>query len=221
MLSEPSSPSPAPDVRVLPLGTSDLAWAAGLHAEHLPSGFFAQLGPRFLRRYLATFLLSPVGVAVRVDVDGAPKGFLVGTSGPGHSGWALRRCWRTLLPAGVLGLLTHPRLLGVFLRTRTRRYVRAAVRATRPAPASEAPLAVRRAALLHIAVDPRSRGAGAGAALVDAFVAAARTAHCTDARLVTYDVAANGGFYARLGWEPVQERVDEQGRTATTLGRRL
>jgi hypothetical protein len=45
----------------------------------LPTGFFPQLGRRFLRAYHATFAASPYAVALVAERDGTPFGFLVGT----------------------------------------------------------------------------------------------------------------------------------------------
>lgn len=195
----------------------DLAAAAALHASELPDGFLAQLGSRFLRRYLATFLDTPGAVALGVAGDtGELSGFVVGSTRRNHNKTALRRHARLLLPAGAAALLIRPWLVLPFLRTRARRYLRAAVDLLRrtPSPATAAGGApIRVAVLLHVAVHPAQRGRGLGAALVGAFADASRDAGCTRVLLVAF---SENDFYLRLGWNRVTARQDDDGRLVVT-----
>ena len=208
----------------------DLAAAAQMQARELADGFLAQLGPGFLRVYLQTFLDTPGAVALTADsADGQFAGFLVGSTAVGHNRVALRRHWKRLLPAGAAALLSHPRLLLPFLRTRAVRYVRAAVTALKPRPAATevaserttepTTAAGRPAVLLHVVVGPDERGQGVGAALVQAFVDAAREAGCGRAVLVS--IGGDKDFYVRQGWQRLAARQDDDGRVVVTYGRTL
>jgi GNAT superfamily N-acetyltransferase len=209
----------------------DLRTTARLHRAHLPGGFFARLGRGFLRSYHATFLASPLAVALVVTdpADGAPVGFLVGTlRNRAHYRWVLRRCGATLAARFVAALSCRPRLAWLFLRTRVGRYVRwigryPLQRLGRRAGASAAGTSTARtstgaarptaetgarpvAVLTHVVVDDPLRGRGAGRKLVAAFVDAARQAGAAEARLVTDLEGGAATFYEQLGWEAVEDR---------------
>lgn len=211
-----------------PLDRRDLAFSAALHAHALPHGFFADLGPRFLRGYHATFLDSPHAVALAAMLGGHPVGTLVGILDPAHhTRWVLRRRGMDLALRGALALAVRPRVALRFLRTRVRRYAHAWLRhrhrpAKRPAAADSRLPAV----LSHVAVVPSARGTGAGAALVRAFEEAARRSGATRAILTTLEGPDGAGpFYARLGWERTTTRrthdglpMEEWARTLTKDG---
>lgn len=213
------------------LAPADLPAAAALHTRELPDGFLAQLGPAFLRRYLATFVSTPGPIALGVHDDaGTLVGFVVGSTRNGHNRAALRLHGRTLLPAALAGLARRPRLLVPFMRTRGRRYVGAALGLARRAPCAAGPAApgpvapgptgsaTGLAVLLHVAVAPPARGQGTGAALVQAFADAAREAGSKRAQLVAF---GEKDFYLRLGWRRVGSRPDGAGRAVVTYGRDL
>ena len=203
--------------RPRPLTGRDLRAAAALHASELPDGFFAELGPRFLSRYLATFLDAPGTVALAVDgPDGTLAGFLVGSTRDGHHRAALRRHGRSLALAGALALLARPGLAWRFLRTRAGRYVRALRRT--PSSVTAAPAAGRTAVLLHVAVAPEQRGLGLGAALVRGLEQAARRDGCDRAVLVSF---GDKPFYERLGWERGPARRNAVGQDVVTYRRTL
>lgn len=226
MVQAPGSPSRT----VRHLTRADLPAAAALHAAELAEGFLAQLGPAFLRRYLATFLSTPGAVALGVhDQDGTLAGFVVGSTRRGHNQAALRLHARSLLPSAVAGLARHPWLAMPFLRTRGRRYLRAGLGLLRrPAPAagptssgptsrgvtSSGPTADL-AVLLHVAVAPAQRGRGTGGALVRAFADAAREAGSRRVLLVAF---GEKDFYLRLGWTQVAARRDGADRLVVTYG---
>ena len=177
----------------------ELDFCAALHAEKLPHGFFAELGHRFLRAYLETFVASPHAVALLVKSHGAPVGMVVGVLRPAsHARWVLRRRGLRLALLGGLALATRPRLALRFVRTRLARYRRAfGRRGSLPTTMETGQPAV----LSHVAVTPGAEGAHLGTQLVQAFVAAARDAGCSSIVLVTL-AGENGavGFYRRLGW---------------------
>jgi GNAT superfamily N-acetyltransferase len=180
-------------------GTDDLDFGAALHAETLPHGFFAELGHRFLRAYLATFVASPHAVALILTVHDAPVGTVFGILRPGaHARWVLRHRGPRLALLGGIALAARPRLALRFARTRLTHYRRAWGR-RRTSPTAEP--AGQPAVLSHVAVAPGAQGAGLGGQLVEAFVEAAREAGSPRVELVTLagrDGAS--GFYRRLGW---------------------
>lgn len=218
MIFATGSPAPLVDaplgpVELRPLDLRDLAFTAALHAQALPHGFFADLGPRFLRGYHATFLDSPHAVAFVATLGGHPAGVLVGILDPAlHTRWVLRRRGMKLALRGALALAVRPRVALRFLRTRVRRYAHAWLR-HRHRPAEQAPTAEssQPAILSHVAVVPAARGTGAGAALVRAFEEAARRS-APRAILTTIDGPDGAGpFYARLGWERTTIRRTHDG----------
>ena len=223
------APTPAPHraavLRVRAAGPADARTTARWQREHLAHGFFPGLGRGFLRRWHASFLGGPHAVSLVAEVDdgagAVPVGFLVGTvdqvahvrsvvDGPLRGG---------LVAAGVVGLLTHPRTAARFARTRGRRYARRLLRSRTASPAGTttgagpaAPVAVVSA----VVVLPASRGAGVGAALLDAFTDAARAAGTPTAELVTRADGGAAAFYEQLGWRRVADRADRDGARALT-----
>lgn len=206
------------EVVVRPATAADVEFTARSHREHLPHGLFPLLGGPFMRRWHATFLDAPHGVAlvaVRTDAAGEYRvGFLVGAVDQvalvHHV--VQRHRWRLGI-VGVLSLLVRPRLALHFLQTRAPSYLRRLL--GRPAaPAAQEhphgdsgtprtggrpdPIAV----ITAIAVTPHGRGAGVGAALVAGFVARAREARTPQAQLTTLDGDEGAGpFYEALGWQ--------------------
>ena len=187
------------DVDIRPAGTDDLDFCAALHAETLSHGFFVELGHRFLRAYLATFVGSPHAAALLLTMQGAPVGMVVGILRPrAHRRWVLRNRGMRLALLGGLALATRPRLALRFARTRIARYCRAwSVRSTSQTAEPEGQPAV----LSHVAVAPGAQGAGLGSMLVDAFVAEARAVGAPRVVLTTLaGETGAAGFYARHGW---------------------
>lgn len=190
------------------LEAPDIAFAAGLHAHALPQGFFVLLGPGFLRAYYRGFIASPHAIALVAEREGEPIGVLVGTlDSAAHHRYIVRRHGWRLAVVGAAGLAFHPRAAQRFLRTRALRYARSIARAWRTRSAGSAgaqpgstlrgPLGV----LSHVAVAAAARGTGAGTALVESFVVAARRTGTARVEVVTgarKDGA--GSFYERLGW---------------------
>lgn len=194
------------------LGSSDLAFAARLHVEALPHGFFPRLGVGFMRAYYRSFQTSPYAVALVSTVDGDRAGVLVGTvDDDSHYKFMARRPW-LLAPAALAALIVRPRLAGWFLRTRLRRYARGVVRIVRsstPAPNGASPAASGRGVLTHLAVLEEHRSSGVGRALVHEFVRQATAAGATQLDVTTRaDGGGAAGFYEALGWERVATRRD-------------
>ncbi|HSK24758.1 MAG TPA: GNAT family N-acetyltransferase [Egicoccus sp.] len=194
---------------VRPADSTDLRDTAHLHLAQLPGGFFARLGPGFLRRYHATFLTSPHAVAFVATGADEPVGFLVGTlDNRPHYRFVVKRLGLRLALRAGAAMLVRPALLWLFLRTRALRYARWVVRyplRSRQAPAATgtgtaADAAPTIAVLTHVAVSEAAQGNGTGRALVATFLDAARAAGADEARLVTTAGGSAERFYDRLGW---------------------
>ena len=123
---------PAPDVpsvTVRPATPTDLTTMAAWQCRYVPDGLFPQMGERFVRRWHASFLDSPFGVALvaeRVDAQGTQAvGFLVGSTDQfRHIDDVVRRHRVRLALAGLLALAQRPRLGAHFVRTRGRAYLK-------------------------------------------------------------------------------------------------
>ena len=193
---------------------ADIAFAAQLHAEALPDGFFATLGVRFLRSYYRMLATSPHAVLRVACIGGVRAGFVVGTTHDArHYRWLTRTYLWRMLPVGAVSLLRHPLVMFRFVRTRLPRYARGAVRlARRPTPATVP--GRQTATLLHLAVVPASRGSGSGQRLVAEYVAVA-----ADAGAVTIKTSTRSGpegasdFYRNLGWRHTGATTDVDGRS--------
>jgi GNAT superfamily N-acetyltransferase len=212
------------------LASADLAVAARLHAALLPHGFFAGLGPRFLRAYHESFLASPYAMGFGARLEGRLVGILVGTSrNAAHYRWVIRHHGLRLAWLGVAALLVRPPVAIKFARTRLRRYGRrlllallARARGGRPAAKATGGEAGEVAVLAHVMVDVQAQGRGAGTALVDRFETVARAAGAHRAMLVTLAGEAGAGpFYKRLGWEHLQDRRNHDGDELSVFARPL
>lgn len=187
----------------------ELSFLTSLHAETLPGGYFAKLGRRFLRSYLATFVDSPHALALTLSVQDVKAGMVVGTLRPrAHRRWVLTRRGPRLVALGMLALVGRPHLAVRFLRTRVARYRRAWSdrRASRPGVAAQP------AVLTHVAVAPGAQGQGFGQTLVEAFVERAQAAECPGV-LLTTGAGPDGAaaFYRHLGWEEASAGRDLDG----------
>lgn len=204
--------SAAGDADIRPVHAGDLEFAADLHARALPHGFFPRLGRRYLAVYYESFFASPHGVAfiATAAADARPVGVLAGTlRNRAHYDWVAHHRHRRLAVAGLRALLVRPRTSADFVRTRARRYLSAFWRRRHAdvgaGGVESEPDEV--AVLTHVCVEAGTRGSGAGAALVDAFVAAARADDATEARLVTrHGPSGATGFYEKLGWRRIGAR---------------
>lgn len=198
--------SPDSDLTIRDGDHDDLGFTAALHKEALPHGFFADLGPRFLRAYHRTYLDSPHGTFTVATLEGHRVGFVAGTVDPArHRGWLLRHHGLRLALIGSSALLARPRVALHFFRTRVQRYVAAWRRARRrsdPPTSANGPAApAGLAQLSHVATSQGARGVGAGSALVRAFITSARAAGADEATLTTLRGPAGAGpFYRAQGW---------------------
>ena len=233
---------PRTSFTVRPLAAADLPYAAHQHRANFPGGFFARLGPWFLRAYYRTFLDSPYACAWLALDDDVPIGYVVGMTSPReHRAHVLTRHRWSLAVRGGLALLCRPVLMVEFLRRRARWYWLKLV-ATAPSrsrnatpleehadddPAARPPLdgsvigndVGRSAVLAHVVVGTGHRGLGLGTTLVDRFVGAAAEAGCDQVLLVTDSGGQAAHFYEKRAWAPVRERTTVDGRFLTTYAR--
>ena len=180
----------------------DLGFTAALHEEALPHGFFADLGPRFLRAYHRTYLDSPHGRFIVAGLEGHAIGFVAGAVDPTrHRRWLFRHHGLRLVLVGTCALAARPRAGLHFFRTRVQRYAAAwRQHRGRPSPDTSAPPA-RRAELSHLATSSGARGVGAGGALVRAFATSAKAAGADEVTLTTLRGPEGAGpFYRGRGW---------------------
>lgn len=194
------------------------------HCTYLPHGLFPLLGERFVRRWHATYLDLPHGVALVAELERAATttrvGFLIGaTDHVDFVETALRRHRLQLAGAGVIALLVRPRVLAHFLRTRARPYLRrlfsAAPSGRRLDHAAKGGGHV--AVLSAIAVDPVARSAGVGSALVTEFLQQASTAGAREALLTTrVGDSGAGPFYEAHGWQAVDTHQTRDTVTVAT-----
>lgn len=210
--------------------SDDLHTTARLHRDQLGHGFFVALGPAFLAAYHRTFVDSPYGIGLVADHGGEVVGFLFGTlNNRLHYRWVVR--WR--LPDlgwnALLGMLRRPRLTGVFLKTRLRRYIgavrRRIGRGWQGESADGGPEAGDRAiaaVLMHVAVDPAWRGQGIGSRLTDRFLVGATAVGAHEAQLVTLSGSAGAAdFYRERGWTLIGHRSDPDGNPVCVFRRSL
>ena len=184
--------------------SGDLRFAADLQRAYLSDGFFASLGPGFMRAYLATFLDSRVSVALLAERGGQAVGFLVGSfDHTAHVQMTVRRHGPRLVVFGVVAMLVRPAVGWRFARTRARRY---AARVGRTLGRGSTPTASRHelaaaGGLGHLVVVPEGRGLGIGSALTVEYMRRVQAYGVTRAQLTTKaGEAGAGAFYERLGW---------------------
>jgi apolipoprotein N-acyltransferase len=228
-----STSSPRPHAfTIRPATPADLDAVVGLHLEHLSHGLFPRLGTAFMRRYHSTFLelacgLSLVAVSTGPDSDDHDHdrddevviGFVCGsTDQRQHVAEVISTARGPLLLLGAAGLLRRPRLLLHFIRTRSRSYRRRLLHrhdTTRePERVVPAPIAV----LAAVAVSPSSRAAGAGTALVAAFVTSVQRAGTSRIELVTLEGPEGASaFYRTLGWTEVGRHESKDGQAVVVF----
>lgn len=203
----------------------DLDFCAQLHTQALPHGFFASLGPGFMRAYYRTFLTSPHATALVASTRGHRMGFVVGVlHAKGHAQWVMRHHGAGLALRGVAALAVRPRLAVRFVRSRVGRYAATWRRHRKPesqqaaTPRPDSTPAV----LSHMAVVPGARGTGIGSELVRSFEATASEAGARGAILTTLaGTEGSGSFYAGLGWDRRRSRANLDGAPTEEWSRAL
>lgn len=189
---------------VLRPATADDGPAVGaLHAEQIPGGFLALLGPDFLARLYRRITRSNGSFLLVADADGRVAGFIAGSSD-------VRSLYREFVvhdgPAAVFGAAR--RLLGSWRR---------AVETLRHgAPGTTG--TGRGTELLAVAVDPAWQGRRIGARLVDTFLA---RVHADGGRAAYVVVAADNvravGLYRSVGFTEVGDFELHAGTTSLLM----
>jgi GNAT superfamily N-acetyltransferase len=211
---------------------SDLPATSRLHVGELEVGLFPQLGRRFVARWHRTYQQSPHAVALSV-VRTYPRGrehivgFLIGaTDRDSFLQELITRHRNALLLHGALALLLRPRVLGRFLRTRLRPYLRRLRSAARRSDAVGADPATprertRTADLAAIVIAPSLRHTGVGSALVQEFLRRCAAAGAATAELLTVSGPSGAsGFYSRVGWTLTETCVSRDGVQVQRFHRR-
>lgn len=210
---------------VRPLSPGALPHTAALHEELLPNGLFPALGQRFLRRWHRTFITSPYAIGLSAHgEDGRCCGFLIGTTDQGrYIEDVLSRDRYHLAAIGALALMTRPRLVARFARTRAVRYVvriTTARKGPRPDNLTRRPEAS--VAVLHAVItEPATRGCGIGAALMGQFESELRCSGSCTLQLVTLASGDAAGFYTRLGFAETDRRTNRDGEVVIQFERQL
>lgn len=189
---------------VLRPATADDGPAVGaLHAEQIPGGFLALLGPDFLARLYRRITRSNGSFLLVADADGSVAGFIAGSSD-------VRSLYREFVvhdgPAAVLGAAR--RLLGSWRRAlETLRHGAPGTTGTG-----------RGTELLAVAVDPAWQGRRIGARLVDTFLA---RVHADGGRAAYVVVAADNvaavGLYRSAGFTEVGDFELHAGTTSLLM----
>jgi ribosomal protein S18 acetylase RimI-like enzyme len=152
-----------------------------------------QLGQPFLRRYYSAVLDYPKRLFIVAEQGGRLLGFAAGFADPCAFSRMLRRRALRLLPSIMLGVLTHPRVLGVVAQNALG--VVCGRHAGYEPDAGDAELA-------SLGVAPGEQGHGLGRLLIRGFVDAAGRAGSTGVHLST-DAEDNervNRFYSSLGF---------------------
>lgn len=218
-MSEIARDSRRVTLRVEALSRADAGATARLHRVHLPHGLFPRLGTRFVSRWHRTFIDDPAAAVLGVRSEtGELQGFLLGTlDQQAYARRTLTTAARPLAALGLLALLTRPRVLSTFLRTRAVRYGRRLVSRTRPSGASGP---TSKVGVLHALVCvPEARGQGIGAALVEEFERLAEQRGTPLLQLVTRADGGAAEYYCSLGWQLTDQRRDRDGHPIVQLDR--
>lgn len=187
---------------IRPMRREDAGAVAAVHLASFPGFFLSSLGAAFLELFYRGVCRSPRGIAF-VHLDGRERtmGFVAGSADPsGFYAELLRRDW---LRFGLAALSALARRPAVAVRL---------ARALRQPSASPAGGDV--AGLFSLGVHPALRGAGAGRALVQAFLEEARRRGARRVFLTT-DRTGNDGvneFYRRCGFAVGRQFVTPEGR---------
>jgi GNAT superfamily N-acetyltransferase len=216
-------PAKLPGYAVRDATVSDLPTTARLHVRELRVGLFPRLGRWFVMRWHRAFLQSPNAVSltvVRPDPNGDERivGFLIGAvDREAFIQELLTRHRNALLLRGVCALAVRPWVLGRFLRTRLRPYLRRLTRVEARSRRGDPPGAATRveariAELTAIVVIPPLRGTGAGRALVQEFLRRCSAGGAPTAELVTLSGPGSAAdFYAHTGWTASGQAVTRDG----------
>jgi len=180
----------------------DLSGIVTIHQQSFADFFLTRLGASFLRQYYSLVLNYRSGIVLVGESPGALRGFASGFLEPGEF---YRLMWRARLTFAlpvIAALFRHPSLV-----TRVLHGVRRIHNTASPWPEGSCELA-------SIAVSPSSGGNGLGKALIQAFLAQARS---RNARCIFLTTDADGNdavnaFYRNVGFRHTRRFRQGEGR---------
>lgn len=178
----------------------DVSRVVEIHLAAFQGFFLTFLGPRFLRLLYAE-AVALGEIALVAEVEGVLAGFVMGSESPGRFfKQILRRRLVAFALAAAPAVLRRPAVAA--------RVARALVK-----PGSAA-RAGGTATLMSLGVDPSVQGAGAGKALVNAFLGEASRRGSTKVDLTTdkIDNDRTNAFYRGLGFQVAREIVTPEAR---------
>lgn len=198
-------------VSVRPGRHTELDAIVSWHLQHFSEGFFARLGPRFLKQNYATLLGSPAGYLMVAELDGVPVGYVAGTTDAvAHRRHVMQTARGRLAALGALALARRPQLAWLFLRRRALVYARKLL-LSRQLTLPGTPVQV--GTLDQLVVDPRAQHRGAGSLLLTSAVDEATRAGASRLELVTEAGSSVGEkFYQPAGWVRSGSSRDRDGR---------
>lgn len=181
---------------------ADLPGIATIHQKAFSNFFLTRLGGEFLRRYYALVLNYRAGIVLVSEHGGTLDGFVCGFVEPPEFYrlmWSNKRSF--VLPA-LSALVRHPSLASGVL------YGVQRIQSS----ASKAP--ARSCELSSIAVEPEAGCNGLGKALVQAFVAHARSmgAQCVYLTTDADDNNLANALYRKIGFQHTQRFLQRKGR---------
>jgi ribosomal protein S18 acetylase RimI-like enzyme len=173
-----------------------------IHQKAFSNFFLTRLGGEFLRRYYALVLSYRAGIVLVSEKRGVLEGFVCGFMEPREFYGLMWRNKRTFALPALHALVRHPSLAAGVLYGVQRIQT----------SASKGP--VRSCELSSIAVAPEAGGNGLGKALVQAFVAQARSMDAECVYLIT-DADGNesaNALYRQVGFQHTQRFLQRKGR---------
>lgn len=182
--------------------TVDVPSIVTIHQKAFSNFFLTRLGGEFLRRYYALVLSYRSGIVLVSERHGVLEGFVCGFMEPAEFYRLMWRRKRTFALPALSALVRQPSLAAGVL------YGVQRIQAS----ASSGP--ARSCELSSIAVAPEAGGNGLGKALVQAFVAQARS---MDAECVYLTTDADGNdsanaLYQQVGFQHTQRFLQRKGR---------
>jgi ribosomal protein S18 acetylase RimI-like enzyme len=181
---------------------SDLPGIVSIHQKAFSHFFLTRLGGEFLKNYYGLVLNYRAGIMLVSEEQGVLEGFACGFVDPADFYQLMWRSRRTFARPVLSALVRHPSLATKVLygvhRIQT--------------PASELPL--HSCELSSIAVAPEMSGNGLGKALMQSFLAQARS---MDAKCVYLTTDADGNdaanaFYQDVGFQRTRRFLQRKGR---------
>ena len=205
---------------------SDLDVVVEWHRQAFPSGFYAQLGSGFMRKWFTAHLNSRAAVSlVACDSQGVVVGYLLGTTDDAQYRGKTVGEGFGMFTRGVSAMAARPHLWCDFTRMRSRHYAARVVRAAGRVVSGGASRAVSRGLgagegeLVYICVEPEHRRRGAGAVLLEAFTGEAMRSETNRLHLITeLDNCGAQQFYRRRGWKVMDDTTQAlDGRTLVRI----